>query len=116
MAVFVSYPGVVPLPFAGRMFDDPEQAISRRQLFTEALHRGLGGLFHGPPQARQELYAWAAAWAAPLYAWARSLGSETLEALRAMDEIREHRRREDPEWDAAVRAARLSSPTYGVIV
>jgi hypothetical protein len=92
------------------MFEDSEQALSRRQLFTDALPRGLAGLLRGALQARHDLQAWAAAESAPLSAWAMPQSSATQEARRAVDELQDRRRRSDPERDAAVLAARAELP------
>jgi hypothetical protein len=71
--------------------------VSRRQLFTEALPRGLGGLLRGVLRARQELHELAAADAASLYRWS-GISPELREAMQAAREATEQLRREHPEW------------------
>ncbi len=71
-----------------RMFEDGDQAFSRRQLFTEALPRGLTSLFRGVLRARHDLREWTAAEAAQLYRWSRP-SPAVIEALREVDAIGE---------------------------
>ncbi len=79
------------------MFDAADQAISRRQLFTEAFPRALVGMARRLLQARQAVAELAATEAAPLYRWA-GLSPGLKAAMREVDEMEERMRREHPEW------------------
>lgn len=103
--VFVIYHEPPCYPSAIRMFVPDDDQLSRRQLFTQALPRGLTGLFRGVLQARQELAEWAAGEAEPIYGWSRR-------GMRALDEIEERWRREDPEMYAGLKKAQAELPNY----
>lgn len=59
--------------------------LSRRQLFTEALPRGIGGLIRSVLQLRQGIHEWAGAEAAPLHSRAAP-SSQLVDLLRELDE------------------------------
>ena len=71
--------------------------LSRRQFFTEALPRGVGGLLRGAVQLRHAIHERASAGAAPLYHWATP-NSELTELLRELNASTQRLRLEHPEW------------------
>jgi hypothetical protein len=79
------------------MFDQSDPAISRRELMTEVLLKGMAGLLRGLLRARRDIADSAAVEAAPLYRWSR-LSPEVLAARRQLDKLDPHMRREHSEW------------------
>jgi hypothetical protein len=93
--VFVIYPAALLLPFPARMFDDPGDALSRRQLLTQALPRGLASLARGALELREQLSAQVADAIAPRPALA--LDPEEVALWRDLRESQARLRRQHPD-------------------